>query len=112
MTVTEWLSLDPTERGSRKKEWHVFEPGYWHALAAEAASRFAAEFSSQPHVQRVCKSLYHSDELIIAVQTDCADGELLNLPESYIGFRVLQFAGRAPEGVLVDVTPAGGAAET
>jgi hypothetical protein len=110
MTFTEWLSLDPTERGSTKKEWHVFEPGYWHTLAAEAASRFAGEFSSLPHVQRICKSLYHSDELIIAVQTDCPDGELLDLPDSYLGFRVLQFAGKVPEGVLVDVSGVAGTA--
>ncbi len=93
-------------RHANRNEWHVFEPGYWHTLANEAASRFAKEFGTDRHILRVCKSLYRSDELIIAVQTDCPEGGLLSLPESYLGFRVLQFANKTPEGVLVDVAPA------
>jgi hypothetical protein len=27
------------------------------------------------------------------------------LPENYLGFRVVQFSGKPPEGVLVDVSP-------
>lgn len=108
MTFAEWQSLDADGRESAKKEWHVFEPGFWHSLASQSASQFAAEFGSTPHVERICKSLYRSDELIIAVQTDCPEGELLALPDCYLGFRVIQFAGRVPEGVLVDVVPVSG----
>jgi hypothetical protein len=105
MTFNEWIALAPEERDATRNDWHVFEPGYWHTLANEAASRFAKEFGADPHILRVCKSLYRSGELIIAVQTDCPDDSLLSLPECYLGFRVLQFANKAPEGVLVDVAP-------
>lgn len=105
MTFDEWLSLSDTEREVEKRNWHVFEPGYWHSLADQAAARFAAEFAATPHVQRICKSLYHADELIVAVQTDLSPPRMVALPESYLGFRVLQFASQTPEGVLVDVLP-------
>ncbi len=110
MTFNEWIALAPEERDATRNDWQVFEPGYWHALASEAASRFLQEFSADPHIQRVCKSLYRSEELIIAVQTDRSEGELLSLPECYLGFRVLQFASKIPEGVLVDVAPVADAA--
>jgi hypothetical protein len=106
MTFNEWSSLTDAERETEKQNWHVFEPGYWHALANEAAARFAAEFGSTRQIERVCKSLYRADELIVGVQTAVSDDELLPLPESYLGFRVVQFPNRAPEGVLVDVGPA------
>ena len=105
MTFNEWLPLSETDRDVERRNWHVFEPGYWHALASEAAARFAAEFGTSPGVERVCKSLYRADELIVAVQTAAAAGKTLPLPETYLGFRVMQFAGRTPEGVLVDVLP-------
>src|SRR4051812_38400046 len=109
MIFNEWLELSASDRDSERDNWHVFEPGYWHALAHEAASRFAAEFAATKRIQRICKSLYRSDELIIAVQTDAA-AELVPLPEFYLGFRVVQFAGKPPEGVLVDVAPPSNAA--
>ena len=105
MTFSEWAALAPQEQDAVRKEWQVFEPGYWHTLADQATRRFAKEFGGDSHLQRICKSLYHSDELIIALQTDCADGNLLPLPENYLGFRVVQFANKTPEGVLVDVAP-------
>jgi hypothetical protein len=110
MTFNEWIALTPEARDTIRKEWHVFEPGYWHTLANEAASRFMKEFGADPHILRVCKSLYRSEELIIAVQTDCSNDGLLSLPECYLGFRVLQFASKTPEGVLVDVAPVADAA--
>ena len=108
MIFNEWFSLSDPERELEKRSWHVFEPGYWHALATESATRFAAEFGSTPRVQRICKSLYQSDELIVAVQTDLPPSESLLLPESYLGFRVVQFAGKTPDGVLVDIIPSSG----
>jgi hypothetical protein len=108
MIFDEWLSLSDAQRESEKKNWHVFEPGYWHSIADEAAARFAAEFASTSHVQRICKSLYHADELIVAVQTDLSPPQEITLPQSYLGFRVLQFASKTPEGVLVDVAPSSG----
>jgi hypothetical protein len=108
MTLDEWLSLSDAEREVEKNNWHVFEPGYWHSIANQVAARFAAEFSSAAHVQRICKSLYRAEELIVAVQTDLAPPETLPLPEAYCGFRVLQFASTTPEGVLVDVAPPAG----
>jgi hypothetical protein len=103
MNFQEWVSLSDAQRESEKRKWHVFEAGYWHSIAHEAAARFTAEFISTPHVKRIVKSLYHADELIVAVQTDLSPPEVIPLPEVYLGFRVLQFAGRTPEGVLVDV---------
>lgn len=105
MTFNEWRALAPKERDATRNDWQVFEPGYWHTLASEAASRFAQEFGTDPHILRICKSLYRSEELIIAVQTDCPDDSVLPLPECYLGFPVMQFANKSPEGVLVDVTP-------
>jgi hypothetical protein len=106
MNFEEWLSLSDAERESEQRNWHVFEPGYWHSIAVEAVARFAAEFGATPRVHRVCKSLYQADELVVAVQTDLTPPQVIaRLPQSYLGFRVLQFAGKTPEGVLVDPGP-------
>jgi anti-sigma B factor antagonist len=105
MTFAKWLSLSETEREAEKRTWRPFEPGYWHSLAAEAAARFNAEFSSKRHISRVFKSLYHAREFIVAVQTDLAPEKKAKLPPSYLGFRVLQFANQTPEGILVDPSP-------
>jgi hypothetical protein len=104
MTFNEWNSLSEAERESERRNWRVFEPGYWHSIGNEAAARFAAEFGASPGVERVCKSLYRADELIIAVQTTGPQPQGV-LPEVYAGFKVLQFADQIPEGVLVDVGP-------
>ena len=105
MTFTKWLALSEAEREAEKRNWYPFEPGYWHSLAAEAAARFNAEFASKPHVTRVFKSLYRAREFIVAVQTDSSPAKELELPPSYLGFRVLQFTNQIPEGVLVDPGP-------
>jgi anti-sigma B factor antagonist len=101
MNFGEWLSLSDAEREAEKRRWHVFEPGYWHAIAVEAAARFLAEFGSKRHVTQVFKSLYRARELVIAVQTDLITPKEIKLPQSYLGFRVMQFASQIPEGVLV-----------
>jgi anti-sigma B factor antagonist len=105
MTFAEWLSLSEAEREAEKRTWLPYEPGYWHSLAVEAAAQFNAEFGSRPHITRVFKSLYHVRELIVAVQTDLAPEKKADLPPSYLGFRVLQFANQMPEGILVDPGP-------
>ena len=102
MTFAKWLSLSEEEREAEKRTWLPFEPGYWHSLAGEAAARFNAEFGSKPHITKVFKSLYHIRELIVAVQTDLSREKKVDLPLSYLGFRVLQFANQVPEGVLVE----------
>lgn len=102
MNFGEWLSLSDAEREAEKRRWHAFEPGYWHALAVEAAARFAAEFGGKRHITHVFKSLYRARELVIAVQTNLAPPKGLKLPQSYLGFRVMQFARQLPEGVLVE----------
>jgi anti-sigma B factor antagonist len=102
MTLAEWLSLSETERETEKRHWQPFETGYWHTIAVEAAARSAAEFGSKRHVTRVFKSLYHARELIIAVQTDLAPPREVELPKSYLGIEVMQFANQLPEGVLVE----------
>ena len=66
MTYRNWLSLSEADRAAERRNWHVFEPGYWHAIAAEAAAQFASEYGGARHVQRICKSLYRAEELIIA----------------------------------------------
>ena len=112
MTFAKWLSLSEEEREAEKRSWYPFEPGYWHSLAVEAAARFSAEFGSKRHVTRVFKSLYHARELIVAVQTDVSPGKKVKLPESYLGFKIMQFANQIPEGVLVDPPPRTHEAET
>jgi anti-sigma B factor antagonist len=101
MNFGEWLSLTDVEREAEKRRWHPFEPGYWHVIAVEAAARFAAEFGSRRHVTQIFKSLYRARELVIAVQTDVAPPREIKLPQSYLGFKVMQFASQIPEGVLV-----------
>ena len=105
MTFAQWLALSERERESEKRTWQPFDPGYWHSLAVEAAARFTAEFGSKPHVTKVFKSLYRARHLIVAVQTDLAPGKKIKLPETYLGFTVLQFANQTPKGVLVDPGP-------
>ena len=105
MTFAKWLSLSEAERKAEKRTWHPLEPGYWHSLAVKAAARFSAEFGSKPHITRVFKSLYHARELIVAVQTDLSPAQKVELPPSYFGFKVLQFANQIPEGVLVNPGP-------
>ena len=99
MTFAKWLSLSEEERETEKRSWYPFEPGYWHSLAVEAAARFSAEFGSKRHVTKVFKSLYHARELIVAVQTDVSATKKVDLPKSYLGFKVMQFANQIPEGV-------------
>ena len=101
MNFGEWLSLSDVEREAEKRRWHAFEPGYWHSIAVEAAARFAAEFGSTRHITQVFKSLYRARELVIAVQTDLAAPKEVRLPQSYLGFRVMQFPSQIPDGVLV-----------
>jgi anti-sigma B factor antagonist len=105
MTFARWLSLSETEREAEKRLWRPFEPGYWQSLATEAAARFNAEFGSNRHVVKVFKSLYHARELIVAVQTNSSRGRSIKLPTVHLGFRVMQFANRLPEGVLVEAGP-------
>src|SRR6202795_591542 len=99
MTFARWLSLSDAEREAEKRNWRTFEPGYWHSLALEAAARFSAEFGRKRHIAQVFKSLYHARELIVAVQTDLSPAKKkeVDLPSSYLGFRVLQFADRSEE---------------
>jgi len=105
MTFAKWLSLSDAEREAEKRSWYPFEPGYWHSLASEAAARFSAEFGSKPHVTKVFKSLHRARELIVAVQTDLSTTRKVDLPQSYLGFKVMQFANQIPEGVLVEPGP-------
>jgi|SRR4030095_3583206 anti-anti-sigma factor len=105
MTFAKWLSLSDAEREAEKRGWYPFEPGYWHSLASEAAAQFSAEFEATPHVTKVFKSLHRARELIVAVQTDLSPEKKLDLPQSYLGFKVIQFANQIPEGILVDPGP-------
>jgi anti-sigma B factor antagonist len=107
MTFAKWLTLSEAERETEKRGWYPFEPGYWHSLASQAAARFGAEFASKSHVTKVFKSLHRARELIIAVQTDLSPKKKLELPQSYLGFKVMQFANQIPEGILVDPGPPG-----
>lgn len=106
MNFAEWFCLSDAERKSVQQGWLVLEPGYWHTIAVQAAARFAAEFGANEGVTHVFKSLYQARELIIAVQTDPRASRKLDLPKSYLGFRVAQFAGTIPDGVLVEPAPA------
>ncbi|MEP7015116.1 MAG: STAS domain-containing protein [Verrucomicrobiota bacterium] len=105
MNFAEWSAQSDAERQSDQQRWYVLEPGYWHAIAIEAAAHFAAEFSSTRHVTQVFKSLYKGRELIIAVQTDLKPPKQVALPKSYLGFQVMQFPRQVPEGVLVEPGP-------
>ena len=108
MNFAEWFFLSDAERKSVQQCWLVLEPGYWHTIAVQAAERFATKFGANEGVTHVFKSLYKARELIIAVQTDPRASRKLDLPKSYLGFRVAQFAGTIPDGVLVDITPVSG----
>ena len=82
--------------GARREPQRVarFRAGLLAHPGERGREPFPKEFGTDRHILRVCRSLYRSDELIVAVQTDCPEGGLLSLPESYLGFRVLQFANK------------------
>jgi anti-sigma B factor antagonist len=103
MNFSKWLSLSEVERKAERRNWRPFEPGYWHSLAVEAVSRFREEFGSERHITGVFKSLYQARELIVAVQTKSS--KKVDIPSSYLGFKVMQFGNEIPEGVLVEVGP-------
>jgi len=105
MDFDHWFSLSDTERIEAQTRWNVYADGYWHSLAAEAASRFRAEFSFRPHIRSVTHGVYHGSELIIGVTTDLPYPKMIRLPESYLGFRVMQFSGGTPEGTTVTPAP-------
>ena len=105
MEFERWLSLSDVERLATQQQWNVYAEGYWHSLVAQAAQRFTQEFSSRPHIRDVRHGLYHGGELIIGVTTDLPYPKVIRLPESYLGFRVMQFAGGTPEGSTVTPSP-------
>jgi hypothetical protein len=107
VTFDEWLQLSDAERESIKASWgaRVYEDGYWHSLVEQAAQRFSDAYASARHVRRVFHSLYHGGELVIGVQTDLEYPRKLRLPESYLGFRVVQACGGTPEGTIVTPAP-------
>ena len=105
MDFDRWLSLSEEDRRATQKQWNVYGEGYWHSLVAQAAERFPAEFASRSHVRFVRHGIYHGGELIIGVTTDLPYPKIIRLPESYLGFRVMQFAGGTPEGTVVTPAP-------
>ena len=105
MDFDDWFSLSDTERIEAQTRWNVYADGYWHSLAAEAANRFRAEFSSRPHIRSVTHGVYHGGELIIGVTTDLPYPKTITLPESYLGFRVMQFSGGTPDDTRVTPAP-------
>jgi hypothetical protein len=106
MHFDHWLSLSDAERTTAEQQWNVYGDGYWHSLVASAAERFISDFTSRPHVRSITHGIYHGGELIIGVKTDLPYPKIIRLPESYLGFRVMQFAGGTPEGTVVTPAPA------
>ena len=106
MDFDHWLSISGEERGDLQRQWNVYKEGYWHSLVESAAERFTSEFSSRPHVRSITHGIYHGGELIIGVTTDLPYPKMIRLPESYVGFRVMQFAEGTPEGDTVTPAPA------
>jgi hypothetical protein len=93
----QWLTLSETEKQAEQACWNPYREGYWHDLLSEAAKRFEAEFASVTHVRDVHSGTYHGGELIIGVSTDLPYPQTITLPDSYLGFRVMQFCGGTPE---------------
>ena len=97
MTFDRWLSLSDAERLADQQRWNTYGEGYWHTLLAEAATRFEAEFAAVPHVRDIHHGTYHGGDLIIGVTTDLPYPQTITLPDSFLGFRVMQFCGGAAE---------------
>jgi hypothetical protein len=93
----QWLTLSETEKQAEQACWNPYREGYWHDLLSEAAKRVEAEFASVTHVRDVHSGAYHSGELIIGVFTDLPYPQTITLPDSYLGFCVMQFCGGTPE---------------
>jgi hypothetical protein len=93
----QWVSLSDAEKRAKQADWNVYGEGYWHGLLAAAAKRFEVEWASVAHVRDIRHGTYHGGELIIGVTTDLAYPETITLPESFLGFRVMQFCGGTPE---------------
>jgi hypothetical protein len=99
VTFEHWLSLSDPERCADQQHWNAYGEGYWHALLAEAAKRFELEFASVSHVCDIHHGTYHGGDLIIGVTTDLSYPQTITLPESFLGFRVMQFCGATPEPI-------------
>ncbi|HEX2929708.1 MAG TPA: hypothetical protein VHV54_08350 [Candidatus Binatia bacterium] len=91
MKYEDWVQLTDAERASLQKQWNAYGEGYWHELVGEAATRFRAEFGHTPHVVNIHSGVHHGGELIIGVNTNLSYPHKASLPETYAGFRVLQF---------------------
>jgi hypothetical protein len=98
MSFENWLSLSEAERKIERQTWQPYEDGYWHMLNAEAARRFQVEFGTIPQIRRMTSGTFHFGLLIIGVSTNLWEPDHLPLPDTYLGFRVIQFcAGDLPD---------------
>jgi hypothetical protein len=93
----QWLKLSEAEKQAEQARWNAYGNGYWHDLLSEAAKRFEAEFKPLAHVRDIHSGTCHGGELIIGVSTDLPYPQTITLPDSYLGFRVMQFCGGSRE---------------
>jgi hypothetical protein len=91
MHFEEWVALSDSARVEIQKDWNPYAEGYWTDLLAQAAARFRGEFGHLPHLVDVAHGVYHGGTLIIGVVTDLPLAQRLDLPSSYLGFRLMQF---------------------
>ena len=96
MKLDQWISLSDAERAAERDRWSVDDKGYWDTLNQDAVARFRDEFGSALHIREVTGGVYHGGELIAGVSTDLPYPEVIELPEEYPGFRVLQVCGGTP----------------
>jgi hypothetical protein len=99
MRYETWEALSAAEKTSLQEQWNPYGEGYWHDLLKEAATRFRNQFGSYPHVTDIHHGTYHGGELIVGVTTDLLYPNIISLPDTYAGFRVMQF-GRMPRGII------------
>jgi hypothetical protein len=89
MTFAEWKALDDKGRLAASQTWDGYADGYWHDIAAAAATELRAELQSEPWVLDVHAGTHHGGSVVIGVVTSMEPGERPPLPSYYLGIPVI-----------------------
>ena len=90
MTYHEWTQLSDSQRSEIIRGWDVYSDGYWRELNEEAVRDFSDKYGHDERIRKVTGGLWHGGHLIVGVCKTIPWDEMLDLPEYYYGFRVIQ----------------------
>ena len=90
MNFAEWKQLTDTQRETIMREWDVYGQGYWHELNSQAVNDFQMQYGGDIRIKSISGGVFHGGHLIVGVSKTIPWDEMLELPEWYFGFRVIQ----------------------